>query len=228
MNALAVDTATEALGLALRSGEHTRSLLIQAGFRHSETLLPQARRLLEEAGLQAAQLDLIVCSLGPGSFTGIRIGLAAVKGLAFAARPGGLPLRGVSTLEGLAWRHRLLDFPVAVVNASLRRRFHAGLFRAGLLEGEYLEAELEELAAGLAGHPRLALAGSGAARLHDLLAARRGREGLFLDASPAPSDPLGLLETGLERFRLQGPTPDPLPLYLRKSEAEIARGSSAG
>jgi tRNA threonylcarbamoyladenosine biosynthesis protein TsaB len=223
VNALAVDTATEALGLALRSGEHTRSELVQAGFRHSETLLPHVERLLADAGLRPGELDLIVCSRGPGSFTGIRIGLAAVKGLAFAARPQGVPLAGVSTLEGLAWRHRRLPFPVLVINASLRRRFHAGLFRGGLLEGEYLEAELEELSVRLAGHPALALAGSGAERLFGLLAVRRGHEGLLLDASAAPADPVGLLEAGLERFRLQGPTPDPLPLYLRKSEAEIAR-----
>ncbi len=225
---LAVDTATEALGLALRAGGHLRSELVQAGFRHSETLLPLARRLLADAGLRPAELDLIVCSLGPGSFTGIRIGLAAVKGLAFAARPGGVHLCGVSTLEGLAWRHRRLDFPMAAVNASLRRRFHAGLFRAGLLEGDYLEAELEELADRLAGHPELALAGSGAERLYELLAARRGRNGLLLDASLAPADPVGLMEAGLERFRRHGPTPDPLPLYLRKSEAEIVRDNSTG
>jgi len=223
VNVLALDTATEALGLALRAGEQVRAELIQAGFRHSETLLPHVHRLLSDAGLRPADLDLVICSLGPGSFTGIRIGLAAAKGLAFAARPAGVPLCGVSTLEGLAWRHRLLDAPVAVVNASLRRRFHAGLFRGGNLEGEYLEAELEELAARLAGHPALALAGSGAGRLYELLAAQRGRAGLFLDASPAPADPAGLLEAGLERFRLHGPTPDPLPLYLRKSEAEIRR-----
>ena len=105
----------------------------------------------------------------------------------------------------------------------MRRAFHAGLFRGGLLEGEYLETELEGLAVRLAGHPALALAGSGAERLYELLAARRGKEGLFLDASSAPADPVGLLEAGLERFRLHGPTPDPLPLYLRKSEAEIHR-----
>jgi tRNA threonylcarbamoyladenosine biosynthesis protein TsaB len=225
VNVLAVDTATEALGLALRAGELTRSELVQAGFRHSETLLPHVDRLLADSGLRPAALDLIVCSLGPGSFTGIRIGLAAVKGLAFAARPGGVPLSGVSTLEGLAWRYRRLTFPVAAVNASLRRRFHAGLFQGGLLQGEYLEAELEELAAQLAVHPALALSGSGAERLYGLLAARRGRDGLLLDASPTPADPVGLLEAGLERFRLHGPTPDPLPLYLRKSEAEIHRGS---
>jgi tRNA threonylcarbamoyladenosine biosynthesis protein TsaB len=228
VNVLAVDTATEALGLALRTGEHTRSELVQAGFRHSETLLPHARRLLQDAGLQAAQLELIVCSLGPGSFTGIRIGLAAVKGLAFAARPGGVPLCGASTLEGLAWRYRRLAFPVAVVNASLRRAFHAGLFRGGLLEGEYREEGLEELAARLAEHPRLALAGSGAERLYERLAALRGPDGLLLDASPVPADPVGLLEMGLERFRLHGPTPDPLPLYLRGSQAEISRQAGPG
>jgi tRNA threonylcarbamoyladenosine biosynthesis protein TsaB len=225
VNVLAVDTATEALGLALRAGEHTRAELVQAGFRHSETLLPHVRRLLADSGLRPGELDLIVCSLGPGSFTGIRIGLAAVKGLAFAARPGGVPLTGVSTLEGLAWRYRRQSFPVAVVNASLRRRFHAGLFRRGLLEGEYLEAELEELAARLAGHPVLALAGSGAERLYEKLASRRGEQGLQLDASPAPADPVGLLEAGLEHFRRNGPAPEPLPLYLRKSEAEIQRGA---
>ena len=225
MNVLAVDTATEALGLALRSGEHTRAELVQAGFRHSETLLPHVSRLLADSGLRPEQLDLIVCSLGPGSFTGIRIGLAAAKGLAFVSRPAGAPLVGVSTLEGLAWRHRRLPFPVVAVNASLRSRFHAGLFRAGLLEGGFLEAELEELADHLAGLPSLALAGSGAERLYEKLASRRGEQGLQLDASPAPADPVGLLEAGLERFRRNGPTPEPLPLYLRKSEAEIRRGA---
>ena len=223
MNALAVDTATEALGLALRAGEHTRSELALAGFRHSENLLPHVRRLLADASLGPADLDLIVCSLGPGSFTGIRIGLAAVKGLAFAARPGGTPLIGVSTLEGLAWRHRRLGFPVAAVNASLRRRFHAGLFRGGVLQGEFLEEELEGLASRLAGEPALALCGSGAERLYELLAARRGPEGLLLDAGAAPADPVGLLEAGLARYAQAGPTPEPVPLYLRKSEAEIRR-----
>jgi tRNA threonylcarbamoyladenosine biosynthesis protein TsaB len=225
MNALAVDTATEALGLALRAGEHTRCQLALAGFHHSETLLPHVRRLLADAALSPADLDLIVCSLGPGSFTGIRIGLAAAKGLAFAARPGGLPLVGVSTLEGLAWRHRRLPFPVAAVNASLRRRFHAGLFRGGVLEGEFLEEELEGLASRLAGEPALLLTGSGAGHLYELLEVRRGREGLLLDAAVAPADPVGLLEAGLARYAQAGPTPEPVPLYLRKSEAEIRRGN---
>ena len=223
MNLLAADTATEALGLCLRCSGHTRSELVEAGFRHSENLLPHVRRLLEDEGLRPADLDLVVCSLGPGSFTGIRIGLAALKGLAFAARPGGVPLFGVSTLEGLAWRYRGLPFPVVAVNASLRSRYHAGAFRGGRLEGSFLEEELPELAARLAGEPALLLTGSGAARLHELLAGRRGSEGLLLDGRLSPTDPEGLLEAGLEGFRRSGAAADLAPLYLRKSQAEIHR-----
>jgi tRNA threonylcarbamoyladenosine biosynthesis protein TsaB len=223
VNVLAADTATEALGLCLRCGGQTRSELVEAGFRHSETLMPHVRRLLEEAGLRPADLDLVVCSLGPGSFTGIRIGLAALKGLAFAARAGGTPMVGVSTLEGLAWRYRGLPFPVAAVNASLRSRCHAGLFRRRLLEGGWLEEELPELAARLAGEPALLLTGSGAGKLRELLAARRGPDGLLLDGCPAPSDPRGLLEAGLERFQRSGAQADLVPLYLRRSQAEINR-----
>jgi len=223
VNVLAADTATEALGLCLRTGEDTRCELVEAGFRHSETLLPHVRRLLEDAALSPGDLDLLVCSLGPGSFTGIRIGLAALKGLAFAARAGGVPLVGVSTLEGLAWRYRGLPCPVVAVNASLRSRYHAGAFRGGRLEGNYLEEELPELAARLAGEPALLLTGSGAGKLHELLAARRGTAGLLLDGGLAPADPAGLLEAGAEAFRRSGAGGDLAPLYLRKSQAEIDR-----
>ncbi len=222
VNVLAVDTATEALGLALRAGEHTRSELALAGLRHSETLLPQVRRLLDDSGLEPADLDLIVCSLGPGSFTGIRIGLAAVKGLAFAARPGGTPLVGVSTLEGLAWRHRRLAFPVAVVNASLRRRFHAGLFRGGAAGGGVPGG-----GAGGAGRapggrtgarPRPARGPSGSTSC----SRRRGPRGCCWTPPPRRRTPWGSWRRAWPATASAGPTPEPVPLYLRRSEAEIA------
>jgi len=221
VNVLAIDPATPALGLALRTGERTHSELLQAGFHHTETLLPRGRRLLEDAGLQAADLQLIVCSLGPGSFTGIRIGLAAAKGLAFGSG-GRCALAGASTLEGLAWPARGFPGAVCAVNASLRRRFHAGVFQAGGLEGGYHEEELPRLAEALRGHPLLHLIGSGAAALREALLPVRGAEGLFAADTP-PADPLGLLEAGRRRFREQGPQPELAPLYLRKSEAEIQR-----
>jgi len=226
LNVLALDTATPALGLCLRSGEDTRTALLQAGFRHSETLLPQVQRLLAEAGLKPADLELLVCSLGPGSFTGIRIGLATAKGLAFGARSAGArcELVGVSTLDGLAWRYRGFPGAVVPVNASLRRRYHAAVYLQGQLDGGYLEAELEELRERLRPYPRLLLTGSGAEALHRLLAPDRETEAMVLDSSGLPCEPIGLLERGLELFARQGASRELIPLYLRKSEAEIRRG----
>ncbi len=229
MTVLAIDTATPALGLSLRSGEDTRTVLLQAGFRHSETLLPQVQRLLAEAGLRPADLELLVCSLGPGSFTGIRIGLATAKGLAFGAQSAGArcELVGVSTLEGLAWRYRGFPGAVVPVNASLRRRYHAAVYLQGQLDGGYLEAELEELRDRLSPHRRLLLTGSGAEALHRLLAPTREAEAVVLDWSGFPCEPVGLLERGLELFRRQGASGELSPLYLRKSEAEIRRGEGS-
>jgi tRNA threonylcarbamoyladenosine biosynthesis protein TsaB len=229
LNALAIDTATPALGLSLRAGGDTRTVLVQAGFRHSETLLPQTERLLTDSGLKPAELDLIVCSLGPGSFTGIRIGLATAKGMAFGARAAGgrCQLVGASTLDGLAWRYRSFPGGVVPVNASLRRRFHAAVYLRGRRDGEYLEAELEELAERLAPHQELLLTGSGAEALYRLLAPRRAVNAVVLDAEAVPCDPAGLLEQGLDLFLRQGPASELHPLYLRKSEAEIRRGGGS-
>jgi tRNA threonylcarbamoyladenosine biosynthesis protein TsaB len=97
---LALDTATRAPSLALVDGE---AVLAEAGLppgeTHSRTLLPLLRTLLDQVGLTFAELDLVAVGTGPGSFTGLRIGLAAAKGLAWAA---GKPLVGVSSLDTLA------------------------------------------------------------------------------------------------------------------------------
>jgi tRNA threonylcarbamoyladenosine biosynthesis protein TsaB len=225
LNILAVDTATPELGLSLRAGGETRTVLVQAGLRHSETLLAQTARLLADSGLKPADLRLIVCSLGPGSFTGIRIGLATSKGMAFGARAAGssCELVGVSTLDGLAWRYRSFPGAVVAVNASLRRRYHSAVYLQGRRNGEYLEAELDELAGLLAAYRELLLTGSGAEALHRLLAPGRAAQAVVLDASSFACEPVGLLERGLELFRSEGASAELHPLYLRKSEAEIKR-----
>jgi tRNA threonylcarbamoyladenosine biosynthesis protein TsaB len=226
LNILALDTATPDLGLSLRAGGETRTVLVQAGLRHSETLLVQAGRLLADSSLRPADLELIVCSLGPGSFTGIRIGLATSKGMAFGARSAGgaCALLGVSTLDGLAWRYRSFPGAVVPVNASLRRRCHSAIYLQGRRDGEYLEAEPEELAGLLAPYRELLLTGSGAQALARLLAQGRAAQTVVLDAGAFACEPVGLLERGLELFRSEGPSAELRPLYLRRSDAEIKAG----
>jgi tRNA threonylcarbamoyladenosine biosynthesis protein TsaB len=220
MNVLAIDTATDTLALALRTADQSSSLQIRAGLRHSEMLLPRIVSLLQVAGITPGQLGLLVCSVGPGSFTGIRIGLATAKGLAMAT---GASLLGVSTLDGLAWRYASFSGTVAAVNPSLRKRLYGALYRDGNRISEYLELLPEEMAEQLAPLSPLLLTGAAAAQVQARLEAR-GSKGLpVLDAAGAGTDPQGLLECGLQAYGRKGgpPQQDPLPLYLRRSEAEL-------
>jgi tRNA threonylcarbamoyladenosine biosynthesis protein TsaB len=223
MNVLAIDTATATLGLCLKSGSESHTLLLQAGLKHSEKLMPSVRALLLEAELGKEELELITCSIGPGSFTGIRIGLATAKGLALGIQAGGASCRliGVSTLDGLARRFRRFEGMVVAVNPSLRKKHYAAVYRKGVLTGDYLETTLADLAAALHHRPQppMLLTGAAATDLYALLLPGQGAEKLVLDDSGQSSDPAGLLECGVAK--LEEPLTEPVPLYLRKSEAEI-------
>ncbi len=103
MNILAVDTAGKTLGVALMQDEHLLyECSLDAGHTHSETLMPLVDHCLHLCGMKCADIDLYAVNAGPGSFTGLRIGLAAVKGMAFAHNTPCVP---VSTLEALAYAH---------------------------------------------------------------------------------------------------------------------------
>ena len=103
MNILAVDTAGKTVGVALMQDDRLLyECYLDAGMTHSETLMPLIDTALKLCGLTCADIDLYGVNAGPGSFTGLRIGLAAVKGLAFPRETLCAP---VSTLEALAAAH---------------------------------------------------------------------------------------------------------------------------
>ncbi len=98
---LGLDSAGKTAGVALvRSGALVYEAVLSTGLTHSETLLPLCRDALAAAGLGPDDVDAYAVAAGPGSFTGLRIGLATVKGLALAGKK---PCAGVSTLEALCW-----------------------------------------------------------------------------------------------------------------------------
>ena len=101
MKILALESSAVAASAALCEDEMLLGqTYLHTGLTHSQTLLPMAAGLLEQCGLKPQDLDLIAVAAGPGSFTGLRIGVAAAKGLAWAAE---LPCAGCSTLEAMAW-----------------------------------------------------------------------------------------------------------------------------
>jgi len=100
MKILALDTALDACSVAISDGDSILAFSHEERTRgHAETLLPTIKSLMKQSGLSFNELDMIAVSVGPGTFTGLRIGLAAARGLAIAAQ---IPCTGITTLTALA------------------------------------------------------------------------------------------------------------------------------
>lgn len=127
---LALDTSTRLAGVALYDGE--RGLLAEFNWhsanRHTVELLPQVARLMDLSGVGPGDLRAVGVALGPGSFTGLRVALAAAKGIAVANR---LPLLGVPTLDAVAYPHQDAPAPVIAVIQAGRGRVCWALYAHG-------------------------------------------------------------------------------------------------
>ena len=123
---LALDsTAVVATAAILKDGEVLCADTLNCGRTHSETLLPLIETLYHKAGLSPKDTDLFACSAGPGSFTGVRIGTALIKGMAY----GNKPCIGVSTLEALAENLSFVNGIVSPVMDARRGQVYNALFR---------------------------------------------------------------------------------------------------
>jgi tRNA threonylcarbamoyladenosine biosynthesis protein TsaB len=123
---LAIDTATHMAGLALYDEAHgwvPAEEMWHSANNHTVELMPRLVRLMEQQGISPADLTGIVVSLGPGSFTGLRIGLGVAKGLALARN---LPITGVPTLEAVVRPHKAQRLPIWAILQAGRGRICAG------------------------------------------------------------------------------------------------------
>jgi tRNA threonylcarbamoyladenosine biosynthesis protein TsaB len=216
-NVLALDTSTEVLVLAAARSEAWISLSLRQGLQHSPSLLPLADQLLSRLGLVAADLELVVCSLGPGSFTGIRIGLATALGIAGGL---GIPVVGIPTLDAIAepWQwHRGEVYPV--IDAR-KGRIYTAAFSGGTRGSDYMDLTPAALTERIRSADTPVMAGPDAEKIRLLL----GKEAQGVPCAGL-LDPGAYLRLGKAKYEKEGADPLPLrPLYLRKSEAEIARG----
>lgn len=127
---LALDTSTRQAGIALYNAEHglIAEYTWRSANRHTEELLPAVAHVLAQAGLAARDLDAVGVALGPGSFTGLRVGLAAAKGLALAH---GLKLIGMPTLDFTAYPHQSQPAPVVTLIQAGRGRVYWARYAHG-------------------------------------------------------------------------------------------------
>ena len=221
---LAIDTATGTVGAAVHDGDRTRAEVVrQDSRRHGELLAPAVSAVLEEAGLTVADLTEVVCGVGPGPFTGLRVGVVTALVLAHGR---GLPApRGVCSLDALAHAVHLGGEPGSdlLVATDARRR-----------EVYWARYEMTPSGARRVEGPAVGRAASLPEQVRSLPAVGRGGL-LYPEALPGqlPDAPLdvspGVLADLAVRLR-GGSHPDsrrgllpPEPLYLRRPDAVEAR-----
>jgi len=215
---LAVETSTRAGGVALLEGERLRGeYVLDVSATHSERLMPAIDRLLGDAGWAAPDLQALAVAVGPGSFTGLRIGLSAVKGLALAL---GIPVAAVPTLDAMAAALPFASLPVCPVLDARKGEVYACRYRwdgiAMRREWEYLALTPGDLASRI-DEPTILL-GDGA-HLIDTPHAR------FAPPHRRVPSPGAVASLGVERLA-RGDTvvaSELVPIYLRPSEAELKR-----
>lgn len=128
MKILALETSAVTASVAVTEGEKLLAQSFQnSGLTHSATLMPMVANLLENTGLKLEAMDVIAAAVGPGSFTGVRIGVAAAKGLAW---PGDKLCAPCSTLEAMAWQCAHLDGEICAVMDARRSQVYSARFLA--------------------------------------------------------------------------------------------------
>lgn len=228
MKVLAFDTALNACSVAVADGTEILAQVHEKRRRgHAEALLPMIEAQLQKAGIGYEDLNLIAVTVGPGTFTGLRIGLAAARGIAVAAKK---PVIGITTLEALA---AAVPFaatkgrPIIATADARRGEVYIQAFKR-LEQGEIItpltpptavktEQALAALDIGTA-----ILVGSGAPLLKDM-ANFDNEKYSILDLSDDP-DAVELVHLAVARGLAASGLPAPAPLYLRAPDAKLPGG----
>lgn len=201
MKFLAIDTSAKTLLVAARNEDADFSYCAESAERHSVDLFPAIEDVLRRAGLTLPVCDFLACAVGPGSFTGIRIGIAAVKGLSMGA---GRPALAVTSLDAIAYAEES-DTKVAAIDAGhgyvYAQGYGAAAFPAGYYPVEEVAARAERASAPILAAEEIA-----------------GLDTAVIDRTK------GLLTAASVKCYLGTSEPSDLAaVYLRKSNAEERR-----
>ena len=228
MNILVTDTSAQALTVALKTDSFFETRTSESrSLQHSERLIPTVTELCKDAGITTRDIDLLACTRGPGSFTGLRIGMAAFKGMAFALDK---PLVSVSTLEVLAQCVPCFDGAiVTVIDAKKQRWYLAAFENNGSGDGvpgrlmpdtDGIEEDLRDV---LRPYAKVLVTGPDAEAFAPRLQALFTDKTIITDRISHKAVSTALIQAALRKYGTDGP--DDIgqgPVYLRKSDAEIA------
>lgn len=232
MNILMIDTSGPACGVALmRDGRPVCEMVLNSGLTHSQRVMPMLDSALTLAGMTMEDIDLFGAVVGPGSFTGVRIGVSTVKALAHAK---GKPCIGVDALEALAANIADFDGVVCPILDARAQQVYGAMFEAGFPPVRLMEDTAEKLSVFLdrveaTGRDAM-FTGDGASAFEALIRERLGARAHF-----APPAHLGLragcaCTLAAERAKCVRADEETdyitlLPLYLRAPQAERERAA---
>jgi tRNA threonylcarbamoyladenosine biosynthesis protein TsaB len=245
MKILAIETSTMLGGIAIT--DTLSGLIVEVRLNvkstHSERLMTEIDHALRQAGLKVSDIDVFAVSTGPGSFTGLRIGLSTVKGFSYIT---GKPIVSVPTLHALAWNFPCCRYPVCTMLDARKKEVYAALFRwdnedfirviddmsikVDRLLGRINENNppLPPFSKGGEGgfsDEKIVFTGEGALLYRDKIIEVMGDKAIFATAEKMVPSPANVASIGIRKaMKREFSEPVSLvPFYIRRSEAEIKR-----
>lgn len=169
---LAIDTSTEQIGIALTDGERMVELSVPGGRAQTQGLLSAIDWLLQRRGMSTNMIGATAVAIGPGSFTGLRVGLSVAKGLAIAQSSAAI---GVPTLDIAAWPYRVARTSLLAVLPAGRSRFVWSIYDENGNGTDPRNGTVDELLQALVGRPDLLVVGEFSIDAYQTIAVRHER-----------------------------------------------------
>jgi tRNA threonylcarbamoyladenosine biosynthesis protein TsaB len=214
-NVLAIDSSGSLLSICLKSESSYYEVTLDCGLKHSENLLKQIDHLMTTSGLKKSDLQLLICSEGPGSFTGLRIAMSTVRGIAAALS---IPYTAVPTTDYLAFGFDYFPGVVIPLIDAKKKCFYSAVYKKGKRISDILDIGINELLSLVEKEKNILFTGPDCRMVEGEL-----RQGISFDGNASSGKSRQLLQIGVELYKNHGPLPiDAGPVYIRKSEAEIA------
>jgi tRNA threonylcarbamoyladenosine biosynthesis protein TsaB len=245
MKILAIETSTMLGGIAIMDDLSGLIAEVRLNVKstHSERLMTEIAHVLKQAELKVSDIDVFAIAIGPGSFTGLRIGLSTVKGFSYAT---GKPIVSVPTLEALAWNYPYCSYPVCTLLDARKKEVYAALFKWGdggvtrlidevsikvdrllgrINEGNPPLPPFSKGGEGGFSDKRVVFTGEGAILYKDKIIEVMGNKAIFASPEKIVPSPANVASIGIKKA-IKGEFSEPVslvPFYIRRSEAELKR-----
>ena len=226
MKILGIDTSAKFCNLGLIEDEDILIEYTINGLRkkHSSILVPAIKNLLKTIDLKIEEINGIAVSMGPGSFTGLRIGLCVAKGLCYTRS---LPLLGIPTLDAMAFPFKEIPYLICPVLESKKDEIYDVVFRGGVSLHRVMDYKCEGIQSLLARlsplKEKIIFSGDGIKKYRDIIKNKIGKNALFIDSQLNFPVAASIAFLGLNKLKKgeEDNVSTLSPFYLRKSEAEI-------